>query len=103
MASKLILLTLFCFGIFHVQVQSIGYYNRNIARKAYWLLANNLYRIKGSQDDFWKIVDDENRTKKQILLELGKWAETKGPYMVVGLCGRSKRYLNVFRLSLKER
>jgi hypothetical protein len=71
--------------LFHLQntILSIGYYERNIARKSYWLLGNNLYRLNGTHDDFWAIVDDEQATKKQILMKLGKWAAEKGAYMLV--------------------
>lgn len=63
--------------------QSIGYYERNIARNAYWLLANNLHRLNGTHEKFWSIVDNDKMTKKEVLLELGKWVNDKGAYMVV--------------------
>ncbi|KAI6170134.1 hypothetical protein M3Y98_01208000 [Aphelenchoides besseyi] len=61
---------------------AIGFYKRNIARKSYWLMENNLERTNSSsQREFWSIVDNEKLTKKEILIRLGKWAESNGVYM----------------------
>jgi hypothetical protein len=77
---------LFLVLFFPFLVDSIGYYERNIARKFYWLLENNLYRLNGTdQHAFWAIVDNDQLTKKEILQELRKWAETKDPYFIVSL------------------
>ncbi|KAI6233455.1 hypothetical protein M3Y99_00914500 [Aphelenchoides fujianensis] len=66
-----------------VAINGIGYYTRNIARKSYWLMANNLDRVNTTaHPQFWAIVDDEKATKKEILKRLGQWAEANSAYMV---------------------
>ncbi|KAI6185060.1 hypothetical protein M3Y97_00664300 [Aphelenchoides bicaudatus] len=74
-------ISVFILTSFILLVNSIGQYERNLARTHYWLLINSLQRLNGTHEDFWAIIDNENLTKNEIVVELKKWAGNKGSYI----------------------